>query len=160
MKLTSNEISINLKDQQKEVNRVNEVEKKLKGEAEGMKTALSQMKETGEYENIKKSLESGLREEVKIKKREEITTKLEDVNKKLDDNIKSNQETVSDLNSDLNQVNSIKKAEVASGANEKINEAKKSFSNAIKERNDIGDKLSKTVEDAANIAANADKIEI
>lgn len=160
MKLTSKEIAKNLDNQQDETKRIGDVETKLKSEAEGMKTAFSQMKETGEYDAIKTTLERGVREEVKVKKRVEVTKKLDDVNKVLDTNIDSNQETISDLDNNLNQVESIKTAEVATGANEQVNEAKQSYSKALEERNDLGTRLSQAIQNVSDIIADSDKIEI
>lgn len=160
MNLTSSEITSNLGEQQSEIKRIEGLEVKLKGEANQMSAALSQMKETGEYDEIKYTLENGLRNEVRKTKDEEITKKLNDVNRQLESNATDNQGTLSDLNNNLNQVGSIKSAEVAQSANEIVGQAKQSLSQAVGERTELGNKLSKAMQDVAEISSNADKIEI
>jgi len=160
MNLTSSEITSNLGEQQSETKRIEGLEVKLKGEANQMSAALSQMKETGEYDGIKSALENGLRNEVRKTRDEEITKKLNDVNKQLESNATDNQGTLSDLNNNLNQVGSIKSAEVAQSANEIVGQAKQSLSQAVGERTELGNKLSKAMQDVAEISADADKIEI
>lgn len=160
MNLTSGEISSNLGEQQSETKRIEGLEVKLKGEANQMSAALSQMKETGEYDGITSTLENGLRNEVRKTRDEEITKKLNDVNKQLESNATDNQGTLSDLNNNLNQVGSIKSAEVAQGANEIVGQAKQSLSQAVGERTELGNKLSKAMQDVAEISSDADKIDI
>lgn len=160
MNLTSSEISSNLGEQQSETKRIEGLEVKLKGEANEMHAAISQMKETGEYDGIKTALENGLRNEVRKTKDEEITKKLNDVNKQLESNATDNQGTISELNNNLNQVGSIKSAEVAQGANEIVGQAKQSLSQAVGERTELGNKLSKAMQDVAEISSDADKIDI
>lgn len=160
MNLTSSEITSNLGEQQSETKRIEGLEVKLKGEANQMSAALSQMKETGEYDEIKSALENGLRNEVRKTRDEEISKKLNDVNKQLESNATDNQGTLSDLNNNLNQVGSIKSAEVAQGANEIVGQAKQSLSQAVGERTELGNKLSKAMQDVAEISSDADKIDI
>lgn len=160
MNLTSSEITSNLGEQQSETKRIEGLEVKLKSEANQMSAALSQMKETGEYDGIKSTLENGLRNEVRKTRDEEITKKLNDVNKQLESNATDNQGTLSDLNNNLNQVGSIKSAEVAQSANEIVGQAKQSLSQAVGERTELGNKLSKAIQDVAEISSDADKIDI
>ena len=159
MKLTSSEISATLEAKGKETKEIGVVETKLKNEANEMKAAIDNMKETGEYDSIKAALQNGIRQEVKLKKRTEVTDKLDNVNKELEKNVESNQETIETLGNNLSQVESVSKAEVATAANDMIGEAKQSLSKAEGERKDLAKQLSDAIQTVNNIDADADKIE-
>lgn len=160
MKLTSNEISATLETKGNETKKIGAVETKLKNEADEMKTAIDNMKETGEYDSIKAALQNGIRQEVKLKKRTEVTDKLDNVNKELEKNVESNQETIETLGNNLSQVESVSRAEVATAANDIIGEAKQSLSKAEGERKDLAKQLSDAIQTVNDINADADKIEI
>lgn len=160
MNLTSSEITSSLGEQQSETKRIEGLKVKLEGEANQMSAAVSQLKETGEYDDINSAFENGVRREVQKTRDEEISKKLNEVNKKLESNATENQGTLSDLNNNLNQVGSVKTAEVATGANEIVGQAKQSLSKAVGERTELGNKLSKAMQDVAELSAEADKIDI